>query len=126
MGLKGIGPGSESTAGRLTAKQSKWLAHFRSCDGGADSIAAYCQREGLNVRAMYSAGKTLAAKGHLPNRVSQKGSASPPRLATVRLSQGPAAGAVTVELRCGTRLSWQAPNAHAVAELVMALRQPPA
>lgn len=112
------GVGSEV---RLTTKQRDWLRHIERSESLGLSYAQYCNQEGLNVRRLYAAARTLRAKGCL---AEVEASAKAPRLAAVRVTEAVISSAVVIELPHGVRLTWSAPDAGAVAALVQALSSP--
>ena len=50
----------------LTDRQRYWLEHIQACEASGKSMAEYAASQGIAVRAMYSARKTLLKKGVLP------------------------------------------------------------
>ena len=105
-----------------TEKQRSWLAHIKRCDSGDDSYASYCARHGLKAKALYAARKLLHSRGYLSK--ANKRVPQPARFAPVRLAQMIDARRVDIALANGGRLTWCAPDAASVAELVILLNRP--
>ena len=103
----------------LTPTQRRWLRHIRRCDEEGLSFQVYCTREGLGVKGMYAARKTLVSKGCLPAK--NVASSPPPRFAAVRLSRPNAAVTLEALLPNQVQVRLSCDNASDAARLIESL-----
>jgi transposase-like protein len=54
-----------TTDTKLTSKQAFWLEHIQAITRTGQSLSAYAQSHGLNVKQLYYWNKVLRQRGHL-------------------------------------------------------------
>ena len=60
------------TEASLTKHLHTWLDHIRTCEASGQQMKAYAAAQGLSLRGMYDAKKTLVKKGILPRSRSRR------------------------------------------------------
>jgi hypothetical protein len=50
---------------KLTSKQAFWLEHIQAASRTSQSLCAYAQAQGLNIKQIYYWNKVLRQRGHL-------------------------------------------------------------
>lgn len=113
-----------SSAGRLTERDSVWLAHLKKVQSQGVTIKAYAKEQGLSFHALYQAKKRLRALGAWP--VQEKAAAlSFARVAVRDDAAVPGVGACRLRLGEAATIEWAvAPSAEMLASLIRRATMP--
>lgn len=84
-------------ASTLTEKQRGWLAHVQACREAGITMRAYAAKQGLDVKAFYSAKALLRRKGALGPKARRE----KPRFAKAQVVDGRGVGRCRIVLPAG-------------------------